>query len=238
MFKHTAMLIAISLTTAAAVPAQAMETQHKQDLTAIGTLAVATAAAGPVGFLVGAVAADWLVGQVADADRLADTREELAALNTQLDTTISALKQQEQLLAVAHREQARYARLALEQLKLDMLFKTGESTLTRRGRERLTLLAEFLLEHSDLTVQIAGFADPRGSAQANLALSRARAEQVASALESFGVADQRLQVVAHGEAHSLAPEGDLEAYAFERRVRIELLREGSGPQVAGVDVVQ
>ena len=55
MFKKsmiTAMSIAILLTQE---QAQASEPHLKQDLTVIGTIAVATAAAGPIGFAIGAI---------------------------------------------------------------------------------------------------------------------------------------------------------------------------------------
>ncbi len=229
----------LSIVSLLAVPsASAMETQTKQDLTALGTIAVATAAAGPVGFLVGAVGGKWLAGQVetaashdAMALSLEDTNKQLAAANEALTTVQSQLD-------ASRQEQRRFARMALEQLQLEMLFKTGESAVTDKGRERLALLATFLKRNKDLEVTVSGFADPRGDAAANLALSKARAEQVVTQLASVGVPRSRMRVLAHGESHSSALAGDLDAYALERVVSIELTQDDTQRSVAAVDLAE
>ena len=55
-----------------------------------------------------------------------------------------------------------------------------------------------------------------------MALSRARAERVASQLKTSGIASSRLTVLAQGESQSMAAIGDADAYALERRVHIAL----------------
>jgi hypothetical protein len=45
-----------------------------------------------------------------------------------------------------------------------------------------------------------------------------------------------MSVTALGESHSRAAEGDLDAYALERMVRIELIQEESGNRVANAMV--
>ncbi len=69
-----------------------------------------------------------------------------------------------------------------------------------------------------------------------MALSLARAEQVSSVLAAAGVAPERLKVTAMGESASTAAEGDVDAYALERVVRIGLHRWISGALVAEVQV--
>lgn len=225
----------------AAQPASAIETDTKQELTALTTIAVATAAAGPVGFVLGSVGAGWLVNEVGQADALETTEAELAVVRTELVDTQRRLSSTEQELAKvesglddALREQAQFARLALEQLQLEMLFRTNDSQLTQAGQERLALLATFLQRNPDLTVRIAGYADPRGDVDANMALSRARAQRVAEQLMLAGVQGGRLTVTAHGESQSLAVEGDTEGYALERRVHIVLDQGAEQRRVAEV----
>jgi len=229
---------AMALATAlAAQSAQAIETETRQDLTAITTIAVATVAAGPVGFVLGGVGASWLVEQVEAADQRDQAQAQLRRTHEELDTA------HEELLAIrgeledARLEQARFAQLALEQLQLEMLFKSNESRLTTAGEDRLALLATFLLRHPDLTVHIAGYADPRGDAHSNLALSRARAERVAQHLVAAGVSDGRLEVLAFGEEQSSALPGDTDAYALERRVHISLEQGLTARRVAEVTLV-
>lgn len=209
--------------------ATAVETATKQELTALTTLAVATAAAGPVGFVLGAVGASWLVNEVGQSGELeatevalASTRSELLLAQDELASTRSALGDTRSDLDEALREQAQFARLALEQLQLEMLFRTNDSQLTAAGEERLALLATFLKRNDGLTVRITGYADPRGHSEANMALSRARAERVANQLTVAGIASSRLTVLAHGESQSMAAIGDADAYALERRVHIAL----------------
>ena len=75
-----------------------------------------------------------------------------------------------------------------------------------------------------------------GGEQANLVLSKARAERVATALAATGIARDRMSIVAYGESESLASPGDQDHYALERRVKIELLRGGDEQRVAAVEL--
>lgn len=231
LIKATVITSAIIVT---AVPGSAMASQLKQDMTALGTIAVATAAAGPIGFIAGAVGGAWLAEQVADADEHDAMRVSLDKTTQSLETRKSELASLQQQLASAQREQARFAKMALDQLQLEMLFHTGDSSLTPQGEQRLELLAVFLRANPDLDIQVEGFADPRGEASTNLALSRARAEQVVNQLSGAGVAAKRMTVIAHGETQSSAVAGDRDAYALERVVRIELSRGDSRRDVAGI----
>jgi outer membrane protein OmpA-like peptidoglycan-associated protein len=71
-------------------------------------------------------------------------------------------------------------------------------------------------------VRIDGYADPRGPAALNDDLSLRRAQAVALTLEQAGVPQNRLVIAAHGAADSSSPRGDLDAYAFDRRVTVRL----------------
>jgi len=71
-------------------------------------------------------------------------------------------------------------------------------------------------------VRIDGYADPRGPATLNDDLSLRRAEAVALTLEQAGCPQDRLVVDAHGASDSNSPKGDLDAYAFDRRVTVRL----------------
>ena len=216
--------------------AHAMETQTKQELTAIGTVAVATAAAGPIGLVAGIFGGSWLASQVKDADNYAVATEELREVETALAAANLELESLELELAGARESQQRFARMALDQLQLEMLFKTGDSALTAGGTDRLNMLATFLAKNPDVDVEITGYADPRGNSQANMALSRARAQRVADQLSAQGIQTSRLQVSALGESASLADEGDHDAYALERRVHIALQQRANGSHLASVSL--
>jgi outer membrane protein OmpA-like peptidoglycan-associated protein len=234
--KLTAGLLIGALGLTALPSAHAMETQTKQELTAIGAVAVATAAAGPVGLVAGIFGGSWLASKVKDADDYVVAAAELQEVETALAAANLELESLELELAGARESQQRFARMALDQLQLEMLFKTGDSALTSGGIDRLNMLATFLAKNPDVDVEITGYADPRGGSQANMALSKARAQRVADQLSAQGIQTSRLQVSALGESESLADEGDHDAYALERRVHIALQQRNDGSHLASVSL--
>jgi outer membrane protein OmpA-like peptidoglycan-associated protein len=228
-------VLAMAVSHAGATQA-AMETETKQDLAAISAIVTGAAVAGPIGVVAGAFAGVWLADTVEKADQLTDTTIELDATEAALIVARSELNTVRDSLVQTQRLQEQYARMALDQLQLEMLFRTNDAQLTQQGEERLSLLAAFLEKNADLDIRIEGFADPRGTAAQNLRLSQARANAVAELLSYAGVDESRMSVVALGESESTAQEGDTDAYAMERLVRIELLRAGSQREVAAVDL--
>ena len=80
--------------------------------------------------------------------------------------------------------------------------------------------------HSQLEVQLHGFADPRGNAEKNLELSLQRASAVRDALINGGASPEQIRITAHGEDLTTAPQDDLEAYAWERRVSLSIRPTG------------
>jgi outer membrane protein OmpA-like peptidoglycan-associated protein len=205
----------------------AVATDLKRDATTLTAIAVGAVAGGPVGAFLGTLGGAWLGEQVERADQLPALSAELAARErdvTGLEQDLAAL---DEALRAERRETTRYARMALEQLELELLFRTGESRLTDAGRARLGLLAQFLAANPDIEVRVDGYADPRGPAADNAILALDRAEAVAGALVDAAVPADRVSVYGHGEDRSRAAEGDLDGYALERRVRIELRRRGA-----------
>jgi len=83
-------------------------------------------------------------------------------------------------------------------------------------------------------VSVAGYADPRGSEAYNDELSLRRATNVAAVLTSAGVPRERILIEAHGKSADGNTDGDLDAYALERRVTVRLQLPGSA-QVAARD---
>lgn len=224
-------ILAATLAAALAAPgAQALETQTRQDLTALGAIAAGAVAGGPIGAIAGMVGGAWLAEKVGEADGYAAARKELARLERAHGDSRDAVLRLQEELAAARGERRRLVAMTLQQLQLAMLFRSGDSRLSAAGERRLALLADYLRGNPQLQVRVAGFADPRGSDGDNLALSRARAAAVAAQLERAGVAASRIRVTAYGEAQSAAAPGDLDGYALERRVTIELGAESSVAQ--------
>lgn len=118
-----------------------------------------------------------------------------------------------------------------QRLHADVMFRTGQAELDPQAVVKLAELGRLLGTLSTMQIELHGFADPRGDAEKNLELSMRRAEAVRQALIDGGAAPEQIRLSAHGEDLTTAPEGDLEAYAWERRVTL-LIRPASESAVA------
>jgi outer membrane protein OmpA-like peptidoglycan-associated protein len=89
----------------------------------------------------------------------------------------------------------------------------------------LTELAEVLNKKPEWKLQIAGHTDNVGDAQANLILSKKRAESVKRFMESQGVAGERLSVLFFGETQPIADNSTAEGRQKNRRVEMTIIFE-------------
>ena len=108
------------------------------------------------------------------------------------------------------------------ELTLNIGFRTADTRLSAEDIDQLTTLGQLASGLSDVKIQVSGHADPRGSSDYNTALSKERAESVAAVLTNAGLGPERIVVEALG-ADSAAANGDLDAYAFQRRVSVKLV---------------
>jgi outer membrane protein OmpA-like peptidoglycan-associated protein len=102
----------------------------------------------------------------------------------------------------------------------DVLFDTGQATLKEGAQAKLDQLATVLKGHPERRVMVAGFTDSVGSAESNLALSRARAESVRNALMARGVPADRIDTRGHGEARPVATNSTQAGRQQNRRVEV------------------
>ena len=114
-------------------------------------------------------------------------------------------------------------------IEMDLLFRTDEYVLSDTTSARLRQLAVSLAASPDVRIQLDGFADERGNAEYNEALSAKRAEFVRDILVTAGVPKDRISVASHGE--SPAAEQTVDSFALERRVSLTLYM-GQSPVVA------
>jgi outer membrane protein OmpA-like peptidoglycan-associated protein len=202
-------------------------------------LAVGAAAAGPIGAMVGMVAGAWLGDRY---HRQAVANHDLAADNRALTANLSRSEEARQGLAgrldlvnqslaatQAQRAELDRAVQLSDDIETDVAFRTGDAsinTIQAPSLRKLGVLAAALPPGA--RVRIDGYADPRGPAALNDDLSLRRAEAVALALVNAGCPQDKLVIEGHGSAQSTSPRGDLDAYAFDRRVTVRL----EGPAVA------
>ena len=220
MKKAIAITLALASTSALADTAPTKVTELKQAtaFTSLGVLGVV--AAGPVGMLVGAIGGAYIGEQIKKADGMEAL--ELANANTE-----AQLKKVTRDLGLRNQEMARLEQATLESLQLQILFPTGSDELTPQGKQQVLSLARFLVQNSNLQIHLQGHSDPRGTDEYNDVLSHQRALSIQVALEQVGIDTQRIRVTAHGSAYSTATRGNLESYAFDRRVEIEIIKQES-----------
>jgi outer membrane protein OmpA-like peptidoglycan-associated protein len=201
--------------------------EAKKGAAFVGATTVGVALGGPLGLLAGGLVTAWMHETMDEAAEAESAKTELARTRTELTASGQALAQAEEELEIARESSEHYAQLVLDQLQLEMLFKTGETELTNTGQLRLAALAEFLVANPEIAIRLDGFADPRGGAIYNQQLSLGRVNHVAHLLEQSGVDSRRIASFSHGASLSTANSGDLDGYALERAVKIELTRGGA-----------
>lgn len=102
-------------------------------------------------------------------------------------------------------------------------FETAKDIIKESSIPSLTELAEVLNKKPDWRLQIAGHTDNVGDAQANLVLSKKRAEAVKRFMESKGIASDRLVVLYFGETQPIADNNTPEGRQKNRRVEMTII---------------
>jgi outer membrane protein OmpA-like peptidoglycan-associated protein len=208
-------------------------------------------AAGPVGAFVGAGLGTWLGNRVHRASDATKAEATVAALQTdkaELQTEKSVLVSEKNELSETNRnlssrlddltrkvETAQNTKAdgseVLDGLTGDILFRTGSAEITPEIAHQVQVLAQAVAKSPALKVRVDGYADPRGTVDANQKLSEARAAAVRDLFLAAGISDAVLEVNAYGQSQSVADDAD--GYALERRVRLTLQAQG-GAAVAQI----
>jgi outer membrane protein OmpA-like peptidoglycan-associated protein len=169
-------------------------------------------AAGPIGFIAGALGGAFLADQSRQANNAELALQRASEEHNQLR---QALNEQEG-------EIRQLEGLAAERMTFQVLFASGADTLNDLDRQRIKVLADHLQDNPELVVSLDGHADPRGTDEYNNVLSQERAKAVKQALEELGIPAERISHQGHGNRFSSATKGDEEAYQQERRVDITI----------------
>jgi len=174
---------------------------------------------GPVGAVVGAMLGGIVGDSVGTAQR-ADLRAK--NLEDELMETRLALSKASERTGGEQMLDDLAARL-----HADVMFRTNSADMDTQVASELQSLGQLLAAHSQLEVQLHGFADPRGTPEKNLELSLRRADAVREALIKGGASPEQIRLTAHGEDLTTASKDDVEAYAWERRVSMAIRPLGS-----------
>lgn len=209
----------------------------KQELVGFGSGAALGALGGPVGVVMGAALGTWIgsrffaehTARLDYEDRWDEARAQVAALRGEIAATEQRLARETQS---AQQRLASQQSLLRQALEAQVYFRTGDATLAEGTEKRLHELGAMLAAMEDVTVQLEGYADPRGDAEYNQQLSAERAAAVRDALLAAGLAPGRITVNALGESGARAPENDLDGLALDRRVRLSVLPAAGERQAA------
>lgn len=195
---------------------------------AAGSMITGAIAGGPIGAVIGLFAGKWLGEKVEDGElnrvALIEVEAELALNHQRLDN----LRVQ---LAEVERENARYAQAVFDQLQLELSFRTGVAELPEPSQKRLDYLAQFMTNNPSIQIRLDGYADPRGDERYNQTLSSKRVDWVANQLFLRGVERSRIEGFAHGESESVTKVGDIDGYAMDRVVKIEIIDKSNNSSV-------
>ncbi|MFD0788660.1 OmpA family protein, partial [Micromonospora azadirachtae] len=110
-----------------------------------------------------------------------------------------------------------------------LTFASGGDSLTSDSRTSLVLVARILKANPSVRVRVEGHTDSTGSAESNLALSRARARTVQDFLVGHGVTADRLSAEGYGETRLKVP--DVTAGDRAQNRRVALLATVTSPPV-------
>ncbi|OGR36168.1 MAG: flagellar motor protein MotB [Desulfovibrionales bacterium GWA2_65_9] len=115
----------------------------------------------------------------------------------------------------------------------DVLFARGDVALTEKGRAIMLEMKDFMIQHSDQTINIRGYTDdqppPAGSRfRDNWEVSSMRAVNVLRLLMSMGIEAKRLTSTGLADLNPLFPNTSEEYRAQNRRVEFVLEKRVSG----------
>lgn len=189
-------------------------------------LAVGAAAGGPPGAIIGAAAGAWLGDtyrrQMQTSGALAQSLSRSEAERTRLNGDVARLSDS------LGRAETRAGQLeqsvsATDEIGMDVNFRTDDSAIREAAVTPLLKLAALAATMPGVKVQVVGYADPRGSAAYNLALSQRRAQAVATVLGCAGLPRESLVIEARGAGTEAGAADDADAFALERRVSVRLV---------------
>lgn len=219
--------LALAAAYALAAPVQAAERaktggSKQEGIGVLSGLTVGALAGGPFGAVIGA-ATGGILGeryhkQAQEKKALAASLSKMEAARTQLQGDLALTREEGEKLGMAV-DRGR-------DLEASFGFRTADSTLSDDDVERLQKLGALAGAVGKVKVRVSGYADPRGSEKFNAALAEKRADAVAHVLIQSGVDVSQMVVESYGESGSKSAEGDLDGYAFDRRVTVKIEHEG------------
>jgi outer membrane protein OmpA-like peptidoglycan-associated protein len=105
----------------------------------------------------------------------------------------------------------------------NVFFASASDVVLPESQPEIERVASLMKQNSSLKVEIGGHTDSVGTDEANVALSKRRAQHVREFLIKAGVADQRLLYQGYGESKPAAPNKTDAGRAMNRRIEFTIL---------------
>lgn len=106
-----------------------------------------------------------------------------------------------------------------------LVFQAGDHRLDGNSRTILDSLIAELARHPTVSISLDGHTDNRGSAEANLQLSKKRVMSVVRYLVSNGVEGRRLKPYGYGESAPIVSNATPEGRARNRRIEVDIVAQ-------------
>jgi outer membrane protein OmpA-like peptidoglycan-associated protein len=106
-----------------------------------------------------------------------------------------------------------------------LIFEQGKSIIDPASFDELDEVAQMLIDHPKLVIQLEGHTDNQGSMSKNMELSQERVDEVKEYLVDKKVNKNRVKTKAFGGTKPLSNEKTVEARNLNRRVEIRILSE-------------
>lgn len=108
-------------------------------------------------------------------------------------------------------------------------FDFDSASLNAQSKTALDDNIAIMGKYADVTLEIQGHADERGTTDYNLALGQKRADAVIAYMAAKGIASSRVKSVSYGEERPLDPSANERAYAQNRRAEFVIKWSNNAP---------
>ena len=108
-----------------------------------------------------------------------------------------------------------------------LTFRSGSAELDReRSQQQIDNMVAIMTAYPDVQLKLGGYTDNTGNAQANMALSQARADAVKAAVVAEGIEESRLVTEGYGDQFPRADNATAEGRALNRRIDVRVRERG------------
>ncbi len=193
---------------------------------------------GPIGAFVTSIAGNFIAKHINANDDIVHLEGKLTAQafehkqlfeNHQQSLTRKLEKTEQAYQAKMFALSQRYknaGQLQAENLLMSLQFSTGSDEIAPHYQEQISVLAQLLNQSPDMSIDLSGYTDLAGEEEDNQALSLARVESVKKLLMAQGVAAERINSFAFGEAAPVVANAEQEHSFYDRRVVLKLHNQG------------